>query len=73
MEVNKFADGHLDVPLAAGFVAVAARVTHRGHRALSANQVLRPTTARRYTERTEGQNGQEMIWLYLGLEQSGSV
>lgn len=61
MEVDHFADRHLDVPLASGFVAVAAWVTHRGHRAISANQVLWPSTARRYTERTEGQNGQEMI------------
>lgn len=33
MDVDQFADVHLDIPLAAGFVAVAARITHRGHSA----------------------------------------
>lgn len=58
MEVDQFADGHLDVPLAAGFVVVAARVTHRGHLAFCASQVLWPSTARCYKGRIEGENQQ---------------
>lgn len=50
MEVNQFAVGHPDVPLAAGITAVAARETHRGHSAMCASQVLWSTTARYYTE-----------------------
>lgn len=59
MDVDQFADVHLDIPLAAGFVAVAARITHRGHSATWASQVLWPTTARCYTDRrTESETQQ---------------
>lgn len=64
MEMDQFAVGHLDVPLAAGFVAVAARVTHRGQSAMCASQVLCPTTARCYTESTESENQHCILTLY---------
>lgn len=74
MEVDQFAKGHLDVPLASGVVAVAARVTHRGHGASCAAQDLWTATARCYTGRTGGENKQKQFFVpYLVFEQSGSV
>ena len=55
MELDRFANRHLDVPVAVGFVAVAARVTHGGHSATTAIQVLWPSTARHYKERRAGE------------------
>lgn len=59
LEVDQFANGYLDVPLAAGIVVVAARVTHRGYSATCVRQVLWPATARCCTGKTEGENGQK--------------
>lgn len=62
--MDQFADGRLDVPLAAGVVAVADRVTHRGDGATCASQVLWSPTARCYTGRIEGENQQWILTLY---------
>lgn len=58
LEVDQFANGHMDVPVAASAIVVAARVTHRGYSATCVIQVLWPATARCYTGRTEGENQQ---------------
>lgn len=55
MQVDQLAFGHLDGPLAACFVVVVARETHRGHGAVGANQVFWSSTARCYMGRTEGE------------------
>jgi len=61
MEVDQFACRHSDVPLAVGFVAVAARITHRGYGTSCASQVLWPSTTRCYKRRTEGENKQRTL------------
>lgn len=48
LQVDQFAQGHLDDPLASGPVAVAARVTQRGQATLCAVQNLRTPAARCY-------------------------
>lgn len=47
-QVDPFAQGHLDDPLASGAVAVAARVTQGGQATLGADHNLWTTAARRY-------------------------
>lgn len=53
VEVHPFPCRHLDVPLAAGVVAVGAGVAHRGYGATFAGQIRRPSTTRCCTKRTE--------------------
>lgn len=47
-QVDQFAQGHLDDPLASGSVAVAARVAQRGQAPLCAIQNLGTPAARHY-------------------------